>query len=210
VLAVKGFTRVARLRLSPAAPPDGLRCAVPGRFRAISPEQPEHAAMSQFTFESSLLVRDAEGHYLPATADQILAAARRIVDLKVQRGAPFNAPEVVKEYLGAKLAGFEHEVFAVLFLDNRHRLIDYVEMFRGTIDSASVYPREVVKEALKRNAAAVILSHNHPSGHAEPSQADRTLTERLKDALGLVDIRTLDHIVVAGLERVSFAELGLL
>ncbi|WP_312723394.1 RadC family protein [Stutzerimonas nitrititolerans] len=166
--------------------------------------------MSQFTFESSLLVRDAEGHYLPATADQILAAARRIVDLKVQRGAPFNAPEVVKEYLGAKLAGFEHEVFAVLFLDNRHRLIDYVEMFRGTIDSASVYPREVVKEALKRNAAAVILSHNHPSGHAEPSQADRTLTERLKDALGLVDIRTLDHIVVAGLERVSFAELGLL
>ncbi len=89
--------------------------------------------MSQFTFESSLLVRDAEGHYLPATADQILEAARRIVDLKVQRGAPFNAPEVVKEYLGAKLAGFEHEVFAVLFLDNRHRLIDYVEMFRGTI-----------------------------------------------------------------------------
>ncbi|WP_312512448.1 RadC family protein [Stutzerimonas nitrititolerans] len=166
--------------------------------------------MSQFTFESSLLVRDAEGHYLPATADQILAAARRIVDLKVQRGAPFNAPEVVKEYLGAKLAGFEHEVFAVLFLDNRHRLIDYVEMFRGTIDSASVYPREVVKEALKRNAAAVILSHNHPSGNAEPSQADRTLTGRLKDALGLVDVRTLDHIVVAGLERVSFAELGLL
>ncbi|WP_313314643.1 RadC family protein [Stutzerimonas nitrititolerans] len=168
--------------------------------------------MSRFTFtvESSLLVRDAEGHYLPATADQILEATRRIVDLKVQRGAPFNAPEVVKEYLGAKLAGFEHEVFAVLFLDNRHRLIDYVEMFRGTIDSASVYPREVVKEALKRNAAAVILSHNHPSGNAEPSQADRTLTGRLKDALGLVDVRTLDHIVVAGLERVSFAELGLL
>ncbi|WP_313500242.1 RadC family protein [Stutzerimonas nitrititolerans] len=166
--------------------------------------------MPQFAFESSLLVRDAEGHYLPATADQILAAARRIVDLKVQRGAPFNAPGIVKEYLGAKLAGLEHEVFAVLFLDNQHRLIEYIEMFRGTIDSASVYPREVVKEALKRNAAAVILSHNHPSGHAEPSQADRTLTERLKDALGLVDVRTLDHIIVAGLERVSFAELGLL
>ncbi|WP_301361977.1 RadC family protein [Stutzerimonas nitrititolerans] len=166
--------------------------------------------MPQFAFESSLLVRDAEGHYLPATADQILAAARRIVDLKVQRGAPFNAPDIVKEYLGAKLAGLEHEVFAVLFLDNQHRLIEYIEMFRGTIDSASVYPREVVKEALKRNAAAVILSHNHPSGHAEPSQADRTLTERLKDALGLVDVRTLDHIIVAGLERVSFAELGLL
>ncbi|MHB0805077.1 RadC family protein [Stutzerimonas nitrititolerans] len=168
--------------------------------------------MSRFTItvESSLLVRDAEGHYLPATADQILEAARRVVDLKVQRGAPFNAPDIVKEYLGTKLAGLEHELFAVLFLDNQHRLIDYVEMFRGTIDSASVYPREVVKEALKRNAAAVILSHNHPSGHAEPSQADRTLTGRLKDALGLVDVRTLDHIIVAGPARVSFAELGLL
>ncbi|RMI02200.1 RadC family protein [Stutzerimonas nitrititolerans] len=166
--------------------------------------------MSQFTFESSLLVRDAEGHYLPATADQILEAARRVVDLKVRRGAPFNAPDIVKEYLGAKLAGLEHEAFAVLFLDNQHRLIKYVEMFRGTIDSASVYPREVVKEALKLNAAAVILSHNHPSGHAEPSQADRTLTRKLKDALELIDVRTLDHIIVAGQEQVSFAELGLL
>ncbi len=166
--------------------------------------------MPQFAFESSLLVRDAEGHYLPATADQILAAARRIVDLKVQRGAPFNAPDIVKEYLGAKLAGLEHEVFAVLFLDNRHRLIDYNEMFRGTIDSASVYPREVVKEALRLNAAAVIFSHNHPSGHPEPSQADRTLTRKLKDALELIDVRTLDHIIVAGQEQVSFAELGLL
>ncbi|RMH98598.1 DNA repair protein RadC [Stutzerimonas nitrititolerans] len=147
---------------------------------------------------------------MPAAADQILAAARRVVDLKVQRGAPFTAPDIVKEYLGSKLAGFEHEVFAVLFLDNRYRRIDYVEMFRRTNDGASVYPREVVKEALKRNAAAVILSHNHPSGHSEPSQADRTLTERVKDALGLVDVRILDHIIVAGLERVSFAELGLL
>ncbi|KRW65233.1 RadC family protein [Stutzerimonas nitrititolerans] len=168
--------------------------------------------MSRFTFtvESSLLVRDAEGHYLPATADQILEAARRVVELKVQRGAPFTAPHIVKEYLGAKLAGLEHEVFVVLFLDNQHRLIEYVEMFRGTLDSASVYPREVVKEALRLNAAAAILSHNHPSGHPEPSQADRTLTERLKEALGLVEVRTLDHIIVAGIERVSFAELGLL
>ena len=98
----------------------------------------------------------------------------------------------------------------MLFLDNQHRLIRYVEMFRGTIDNASVYPREVVKEALKLNAAAVILSHNHPSGHPEPSKADRTLTKRLIDALALVDVRTLDHIIVAGHERVSFAELGLL
>jgi len=132
-----------------------------------------------------------------------------VIDLKIQRGAAFTAPDVVKDYLGAKLAGFEHEVFAVLFLDSQHHLIRYVEMFHGTIDSASVYPREVVKEALKHNAAAVILSHNHPSGHPEPSQADKTLTARLKEALGLVDVRTLDHIIVAGNKRVSFAELGL-
>lgn len=98
----------------------------------------------------------------------------------------------------------------MLFLDSRNRLIRYVEMFRGTIDSASVHPREVVKEALKLNAAAVIYSHNHPSGHPDPSEADKVLTGRLKEALGLVDVRTLDHIIVAGHERVSFAEAGLL
>ena len=167
-------------------------------------------AQFSFSFDASLLVRDEHGHYLPATAEQILEAARQVVELTVNRGAPFSSPEIVKQYLGAKLAGFEHEVFAVLFLDNQHRLIRYVEMFRGTIDNASVYPREVVKEALKLNAAAVILSHNHPSGHPEPSKADRTLTKRLIDALALVDVRTLDHIIVAGHERVSFAELGLL
>ncbi|QWV19524.1 MULTISPECIES: RadC family protein [Stutzerimonas] len=167
-------------------------------------------AQFSFSFDASLLVRDEQGRYLPATADQILEAARQVVDLKRKRGAPFTSPDIVKDYLGAKLAGLEHEVFAVLFLDNQHRLIRYVELFRGTIDSASVYPREVVKEALKLNAAAVILSHNHPSGSPEPSQADRTLTKRLTDALALVDVRTLDHIIVAAHERVSLAELGLM
>ena len=167
--------------------------------------------MTQFSlaFDTSLLIRDDQGQYLPASADQILEAARQVIDTKIKRGAPFTSPDIVKDYLGAKLAGFEHEVFAVLFLDSQHHLIRYVEMFHGTIDSASVYPREVVKEALKHNAAAVILSHNHPSGHPEPSQADKTLTARLKEALGLVDVRTLDHIIVAGNKRVSFAELGL-
>ncbi|MGM3390013.1 DNA repair protein RadC [Stutzerimonas stutzeri] len=167
-------------------------------------------SQASFDFESPLLIRDDDGRYLPATTDQILGAARRIVDERIRYGAPFTSPDIVKDYLGGKLAGFEHEVFAVLFLDNQHHLIRYVEMFRGTIDSASVYPREVVKEALKHNAAAVIFSHNHPSGHSEPSQADRTLTGRLKEALSLVEVRTLDHIIVAGHERVSFAELGLL
>lgn len=168
--------------------------------------------MSQLSLsiDSSLLVRDAQGHYLPATPDQILAAARQAIDQKIQRGASFTAPTVVKDYLRTKLVGFEHEVFAVLFLDTQHRLIEYAELFRGTIDSSSVYPREVVKAALQVNAAAVIFSHNHPSGNPEPSRADEAITRRLKDALALVDVRTLDHIVVGSEDTVSFAERGLL
>ncbi|AFT71012.1 RadC-like protein [Alloalcanivorax dieselolei B5] len=169
--------------------------------------------MSQLSFSSlddALLVRDAKGRYLPASVDQILEAARQAIELKMQRGAEFISPVLVKEYLRNKLAGFEHEVFAILFLDTRHRLIEYREMFHGTIDSASVYPREVVKEALRLNAAAVILSHNHPSGSPEPSQADKMLTQRLKEALGLVDIRVLDHVIVGGSSSTSFAEHGLL
>ena len=128
----------------------------------------------------------------------------------MQRGAEFTSPALVKEYLRNKLAGFEHEVFAVLFLDTRHRLIEYREMFHGTIDSASGYPREVVKEAFRLNAAAVIFSHNHPSGNPEPSSADKVLTQRLKEALGLVDIRVLDHVIVGGSSSTSFAEYDLL
>jgi len=169
--------------------------------------------MSQQTFssfDSALLVRDAQGHYLPATTDQILEAARQAVDQKMTRGTAFTSPVVVKEYLTAKLAGFDVEVFAVLFLDSQHRLIEYVEMFQGTLNQASVYPREVAKAALQRHSAAVILTHNHPSGSPEPSEADKALTTHLKKALALLDVRTLDHIIVAGQETVSFAERGLL
>ena len=168
--------------------------------------------MSQLSlaFNASLLIQDDQGRYLPATAEQILEEARRVIDLKTQRGEAFTSPERVKEYLITKLAGFEHEVFAALFLDAKHQLIQYVEMFRGSIDSASVYPREVVKEALHHNAAAVIFAHNHPSGNPEPSQADKTLTQRLKEALMLVEVRSLDHIVVGGRQTVSFAERGLI
>ena len=164
--------------------------------------------LSFSSFDSSLLVRDAHGQYLPASADDILEAARQVIDQKMQRGTLFDSPATVKTYLRTKLAGFEHEVFAVLFLDARHRLIDYMELFRGTIDSAQVHPREVVKEALRRNAAAVILSHNHPSGDPTPSAADRALTARLKQALDLVDVRLLDHVVVASDGTASLAERG--
>ena len=119
-------------------------------------------------------------------------------------------PRATRDYLRLQLAPRDHEVFAILFLDNRHRVIEFVPLFRGTIDGASVHPREVVKEALSRNAAAVILAHNHPSGVAEPSQADELITNRLRDALALVDVRVLDHFVVTGDAIVSFAERGLL
>ena len=126
------------------------------------------------------------------------------------KGASISNPRATREYLRLRLAVQDHEVFAILFLDNRHRVIEFVPLFRGTIDGASVHPREVVKEALSRNAAAVILAHNHPSGVAEPSQADELITNRLRDALALVDVRVLDHLVVTGDAIVSFAERGLL
>ena len=159
---------------------------------------------------NNLFTSDATGATRPATADEILDAARTILAHRVRRGAAISNPRHTRDYLRLHLAPHDHEVFAILFLDNRHRVIEFVPLFRGTIDGASVYPREVVKEALRRNAAAVILAHNHPSGVAEPSQADELITTRIRDALALVDIRVLDHLVVTGNDIVSFAERGLL
>jgi DNA repair protein RadC len=122
----------------------------------------------------------------------------------------FDAPQKVKDYLGLHLAQLPHEVFAVLFLDTQHRLLRMEEMFRGSLAQTSVYPREVVRRAMTLNAGAVVLAHNHPSGAAEPSRADELLTQALKAALQLVDVRVLDHIVVGRHGIVSFAERGLL
>ncbi len=139
-----------------------------------------------------------------------LEISRRYLLELLQREDVLTSPEVARSYLTARLRDRPHEVFACLFLDNRHRVICFEELFRGTIDGATVHPREVVKTALAHNAAAVILAHNHPSGVAEPSRADEMLTRRLKDALALVDIRVLDHIVVGEGNAVSLAERGLL
>jgi DNA repair protein RadC len=158
----------------------------------------------------SLIAQLDDGISRPATADEIIAAARDHMSRRVRRGTQLSSPKATRDYLSLKLGTLEREVFAVIFLDKRHRLISYQEMFQGTIDGASVHPREVVKEALKQNAAAVILAHPHPSGVAEPSQADEFITTRLKEALALVDIRVLDHIIVAGGDTTSFAERGLL
>lgn len=148
-------------------------------------------------------------HYPFKTSElnELLERAAEALALKYKREGTFTDVTNVKEYLALKLGAHEREVFAVMFLDSQHRLISFEEMFFGTIDAASVYPREVLKMALSHNAAAVIFAHNHPSGVPEPSQADKRITERLVEALKLVDIRVLDHIVV-GESCVSFAEKG--
>src|ERR1700722_19015420 len=141
---------------------------------------------------------DAESGFRLATIDEIMTGARQALALRIRRGTDLSSPQRARDYLMTRLAEREHEVFTVIYLDNRHRLIACQELFRGTIDGASVHPREVVKEALRHNAAALILAHNHPSFVSEPSQADELVTRRLREALQLVDIRVLDHLIVAG------------
>ena len=136
--------------------------------------------------------------------------SRRSLQEEMQRGDALNSPHAVREYLQLLLGARQQEVFLVLFLDTQHRLLASEEMFHGTLSQTSVYPREVVKRALAHNAAAVILAHNHPSGVAEPSQSDQLLTSALKQALAMVDVRVLDHFVVAMGHTLSFAERGLI
>lgn len=167
------------------------------------------SSISSVGAADTLLVRDVDGQYRPAHADEVLCHARRLLANRVRRGATMSSPEAVKDHLRLELGVLEHEVFCVLFLDAQHRIIALKQLFRGTVSQTSVYPREVVKEALSVNAAAVILAHNHPSGSVEPSRADEFLTQTLKTALALVDVRVLDHLVVAGADVCSLAERGL-
>jgi len=139
----------------------------------------------------------------------VIEMSRRFLQEKLKRGDAMTSPDIVEHYLQSRLRHYPYEVFACLFMDNRHRVIEYEELFRGTIDAASVYPREVVRRALDHNAAAVIFAHNHPSGVAEPSQADEKITQRLKEALDLIDVRVLDHFVI-GDQVISFVKRGLL
>lgn len=145
-----------------------------------------------------------------AQLQAVMEMARRHLAEQIRREQVFTSVNEVRQFLTAHLRHKPHEVFAVLYLDNQHRLIEYKELFRGTIDGASVHPREVVKSVLDLNAAAVILAHNHPSGVAEPSGSDQHITQLLKDALQLIDVRVLDHLIVGEGEVLSFAERGLL
>lgn len=145
-----------------------------------------------------------------AQIQAIFEMARRALGEQMKQRDALNSPQQVRDYLCLKLGGMTREVFMVLFLDAQNRVIAQEELFAGTLSQTSVYPREVVKRALHHNAAAVILAHNHPSGVAEPSRADELLTKALKEALAMVDVRTLDHFVVAGNVALSFAEQGML
>jgi len=161
---------------------------------------------------STLYVADGSSPngFREATLDDVLDGARRALAARVRKGATLNSPRALRDLLLTRFSARDHEVFVAIYLDTRHRLIAIDELFRGTIDGATVHPREVVKEALGHNAAAVIFAHNHPSGVAEPSHADELITRRLKEALAMLDIRVLDHLVLAGGEVVSFAERGLI
>ena len=146
---------------------------------------------------------------LPPADQQIVREALTLLEGQLREpGASFTSSHAVRDWLRLQLASLEREEFTALFLDNQHRLIAHDTLFLGTINFITVHPREVVKSGLKNNAAAVVLAHNHPSGEAEPSKADRLITERLKQALELVDIHLLDHLVVGGMDIVSFAERG--
>ena len=174
--------------------------------------------MERFGSLRSLLHADS-GHLLacPGIGRQRLCALRALPELarryyaeSLPCGEAIRSPADTEAFLQAHMRHLDHEVFCCLFLDNRHRVLCFDELFRGTIDGTSVYPREVVKEALAVNAAAIILAHNHPSGVAEPSQADERITKRLKSALELVDIRLLDHLIIGDGRATSLASRGLL
>lgn len=157
---------------------------------------------------TTLFIRKQNGRYIEAPRELVCETAATYV--QPLDGQVIRSPQDTAEYLHSQMDHLTHEVFAAVFLDNRHKVIKYQELFRGTIDGTSVYPREVAKETILCNAAAVILAHNHPSGIAEPSQADERITKRLKSALELIDVRLLDHLVVGKNQDVSLASRGLL
>ena len=154
-----------------------------------------------------------KGYYTinkPVTEQDILNIANTLLARRFKRRTKLTSPNQTREYFKLKLASYEYEVFCAMFLNNQNQVLTFEELFRGTINETAIYPREVVKQALSLNAAAIIFVHNHPSGDPEPSQADRHITLKLKYALELVDIRVLDHFIVTGSESLSFAERGLI
>ena len=156
-----------------------------------------------------LFVKDQDGTYCPAPKKLVITEANRLISYQLRRGSLILSSDCAKKVIGYKLRGRQNEVFACLFLDSRHRILAFKEMFFGTINRTTVHPREILKEALLLNAAAIILAHNHPSGGSQPSEQDITLTHDLKNILKVVDVRVLDHLII-GDDVTSFSDLGLL
>ena len=157
------------------------------------------------------IISDKKGTYYihgKLLEDEILSLAADILNIRMKKGDALTSPQHTLDFLKMELGGLEHEIFGCIFLDNRNQVICFEQLFNGTIDGAAVHPREVVKRTLQLNAAAVIFAHNHPSGVPEPSSADKAITKQLKEALGLVDVRVLDHVIIGGNASVSFAERG--
>lgn len=158
-----------------------------------------------------LFIKEDSGQYRLASECEIKDSALIFLQEKIKKdGVIFDSPDTVKNFICLQIGDLPHEVFGVIFVDSQHRMIEYREMFRGTLNQTSVYPREVAKEALLLNAGAVILAHNHPSGSLHPSNADITLTSKLKSALNMIDVRVLDHFIVSGSSSISMAEKGLI
>jgi len=157
-----------------------------------------------------LFIQDEQGQYITATTPEIIKVGRSLCRSTLKKGTDFvENSEAAKEAIASKISPYQHEVFGCLFLDTKHRVLKWVVMFQGTINFTTVYPREVVKEALRLNAAAVVFAHNHPSGDTAPSQQDIDLTNKLKEILKVIDVNVLDHIVV-GDTNVSFSDMGLM
>jgi len=161
--------------------------------------------MSNFT-----LFVHVDGSSRPASTHEVLSTARQLLAHRVRRGAALSSPQKVGEYLSLRLGHLDYESFGLILLDGRHRVIECVDLFRGTIDGASVHPREVVKLVLEKSAAACIAFHNHPSGVQDQSHADEIITKRLREGLSLIDVRLLDHLIVTATSVLSFADRGLL
>jgi DNA repair protein RadC len=208
VLAVKAVRAALRAVLRESAAPslDGCAAARPSGPGQSRPRWIRRTTMSN----QNLFSQSADGTMQLASNEQILKAARQVLAHRVRRGASLQSPKKAGEYLALRLGNLDHEIFGLILLDKRHRVIECVDLFRGTIDGASVHPREVVKLALLKSAAACIAYHNHPSGVKEQSQADELITTRIRDALALIDVRLIDHLIVADSNVLSFAESGLL
>lgn len=173
-------------------------------------EGPQHPTSHRVSFFSRLFALNEKGEYVMASDSQVLAEAVLAIDYRYPVGVPFSSAADTKAYFRAKLARHEYEVFAVAFLDNQHRLLACDEMFRGSVATVDVHPREIARRALQLNASAVILSHNHPSFWPQPSEADVAITLRIQKALSLIAVRVIDHIIVAGNETLSLAGQGFL